>query len=291
MKILVYVRQIFGAGFNPVDPVNKCINDQGAWFQHHPKDERAVEQALRLKDAVPGSELTVVGIGPERVEADLRGYLSVGADKAIRIWDDALEDMQLEDCMCATLLEALLRSGEITCDWLLCGDDEMSTVAIHLAELSKRPLATAVSGVASLDGDGEGLLRVKRRLEKSTLTLALSAPAIVAVERGDALRYPKHSDRLRASQQDIGVVALESLGLAAQGLRDKRRLQVDAITSPKPTRKIFPAQGSGSSRVVDLYLGGVGGGGNKQIVEDSVDNMAELVVEKIDRATHGGLSS
>src|SRR5260221_14429448 len=52
-------------------------------------DEYAVEEALRLKEA-QGGEVTILTMGPERATETIRKALSMGADKAVHVVDDAL---------------------------------------------------------------------------------------------------------------------------------------------------------------------------------------------------------
>src|SRR5215204_1476621 len=54
-------------------------------------NERAVEAALQLKEAQGGdSAVTVVCMGPDRATDAIRKALSMGADKAVHLKDDAL---------------------------------------------------------------------------------------------------------------------------------------------------------------------------------------------------------
>src|SRR5438445_9023060 len=52
-------------------------------------NERTVEEALRIKEA-HGGEVTVVCMGPDRAADAIRKALSMGADKAIHVCDEAL---------------------------------------------------------------------------------------------------------------------------------------------------------------------------------------------------------
>lgn len=52
-------------------------------------NERAVEEALLIKEA-QGGEVTVLAMGPERATEAIRKALSMGADKAIHVKDDAI---------------------------------------------------------------------------------------------------------------------------------------------------------------------------------------------------------
>ena len=52
-------------------------------------NERAVEEALLLQEA-HGGEVTVIAMGPDRATDAIRKALSMGADKAIHVSDEAL---------------------------------------------------------------------------------------------------------------------------------------------------------------------------------------------------------
>ena len=52
-------------------------------------NERAVEEALQLQ-ATHGGEVTVVSVGPDRATDAIRKALSMGADKAVHVSDEAL---------------------------------------------------------------------------------------------------------------------------------------------------------------------------------------------------------
>src|SRR5690625_7620141 len=60
------------------------IEDDGAEFIINPYDEYAVEEAITQRDE-HGGEVTVVTIGDEDSEQQLRTALAMGADKAVLI--------------------------------------------------------------------------------------------------------------------------------------------------------------------------------------------------------------
>ena len=53
-------------------------------------DEYAIEQALRIAQASDDSQVTALTMGPEDAADALRMALSMGADKAVHIIDDAI---------------------------------------------------------------------------------------------------------------------------------------------------------------------------------------------------------
>src|ERR1022692_2810170 len=52
-------------------------------------DEFAIEEGLRLAES-HGGEVTILSMGPERATESIRKALSMGADKAVHLADDAL---------------------------------------------------------------------------------------------------------------------------------------------------------------------------------------------------------
>src|ERR1700688_4575305 len=93
MKILVAVKQVsaldedfeFRDDGRDVDP-DFLIRDLNEW------DDFSLEEAVKIKEAAAQPiEVAAVSVGPEEVDEALRKCLAKGADRAIRIWDDAIE--------------------------------------------------------------------------------------------------------------------------------------------------------------------------------------------------------
>src|ERR1700744_2766450 len=53
-------------------------------------DEYGIEEALLIKEANDGSEVTILSMGPEKASESIRKALSMGADKAVHLTDSAL---------------------------------------------------------------------------------------------------------------------------------------------------------------------------------------------------------
>src|SRR3954462_8293002 len=70
------------------------INEDGAEFIINPYDEYAVEEAIVVRDA-QGGEVTVISVGSEEAEKQLRTALAMGADKAVLI--NTEEDLDESD--------------------------------------------------------------------------------------------------------------------------------------------------------------------------------------------------
>ncbi|MCI4060285.1 electron transfer flavoprotein subunit beta, partial [Bacillus cereus] len=66
---------------------NGALYDGEAEFIINPYDEYAIEDAIQVRDA-QGGEVTVVTVGGEDSEKDLRTALAMGCDQAVLINSD-----------------------------------------------------------------------------------------------------------------------------------------------------------------------------------------------------------
>src|ERR1700749_4495609 len=73
-------------------------------------DEFAIEEALKLAEAQGGSGVTIPTMGPEKAADSIRKALSMGADKAVHVIDDALAGSDAVETSLA-LAEALTVLG------------------------------------------------------------------------------------------------------------------------------------------------------------------------------------
>jgi electron transfer flavoprotein beta subunit len=108
-------------------------------------DESAVEQALLLKEAVPGSAVHVVSYGPgPRTEEVLRSAIALGCDRAT--WVEAPAGEGADPVVVARALAVAI--GPVPHDLVLCGkqagDDESGVVGAALGELLAIPDFSAV---------------------------------------------------------------------------------------------------------------------------------------------------
>ena len=83
MNIYVLVKRTFDTEERIVVSGGK-IQEDGAEFIINPYDEYAIEEAIQVRDA-HGGEVTVLTMGGEEAEKQLRTALAMGADKAVLI--------------------------------------------------------------------------------------------------------------------------------------------------------------------------------------------------------------
>jgi electron transfer flavoprotein beta subunit len=92
MKIFVCVKQIPDPNtvVSKLDPNTKRLVRSGVSLVLDPGDETTISAAIKLRDTIGNSELTVVSMGPSSAQEALRRALAMGADRAILITDPAL---------------------------------------------------------------------------------------------------------------------------------------------------------------------------------------------------------
>jgi electron transfer flavoprotein beta subunit len=175
-------------------------------------DAYALEEALQLKEK-HGGEVVVVSAGPERVGSTIREALAKGADRAIHIDCD---DLNQRDALgVARLLSEAIRAEtpDLTLTGLQSDDLGYGQTGVILAELLGLPHASLILHVEKTEAG----LTVKRELEEGWFqTIELPVPAVLTIQSGgNKLRYAtlmgikkaKTKEIRRVTSQDIGKVA------------------------------------------------------------------------------------
>ena len=90
MNIYVVMKRTFDTE-EKISIKNGKVSEDSAEFIINPYDEYAIEEALKLREE-HGGEVTVVTVGEEEAEKELRTALAMGADKAVLINDEEVEE-------------------------------------------------------------------------------------------------------------------------------------------------------------------------------------------------------
>jgi electron transfer flavoprotein beta subunit len=145
-------------------------------------DESAVEQALLLKESIPGSRVHVVSCGPApRTEEVLRAAIALGCDQAT--WVEASAESVNDPGAAARALAVAVRG--LPHDLVLCGkqagDDESGLVAGALAELLGVP---DFGYVVDLRWDaGSSLLKFQRATEAGQESWESPTPCVIGLQQ------------------------------------------------------------------------------------------------------------
>jgi len=216
-------------------------------------DEYAVEEALRLKESQGGdSTVTVLSMGPEKTSETLRKALSMGADEAVHVVDDALHG---SDALATSLVlaKALATTGF---DLVVLGtestDARMSVVPAMLAERLALPQLTFAAEV-QVDGS---TVRIRRQTEYGFDRVEAPLPAVVSVvEKINEPRYPSFKGIMAAKKKPVTTLSVADLGVDAGsvGLAGARSQVVDfAERPPRQAGTIVKDEGDGAQKVLEF---------------------------------------
>ncbi|MDE8735210.1 electron transfer flavoprotein subunit beta/FixA family protein, partial [Eubacteriales bacterium DFI.9.88] len=90
MRIIVCVKQVPNTNQIRINPETGTLIRDGVPSILNHDDANALEQALAIKDANPGTEVIALTMGPPQAKEMLQECLAMGADDAILLSDRAL---------------------------------------------------------------------------------------------------------------------------------------------------------------------------------------------------------
>lgn len=172
--------------------------------------ERALEVALRAKDADKSVEVVAVTMGPATATEALRKALSMGADSAIHLSGDALAGA--DALATARALAGGLRGQGF--DLVVAGNESTDgrggVVPAMVSELLGVPYLGPLN---SVEFGGQGV-RGERENTDGTQVLSAALPAVISVtERFAEARFPKFKGIMTAKRKPVLVHAAAALGL------------------------------------------------------------------------------
>jgi electron transfer flavoprotein beta subunit len=189
-------------------------------------DAFSLEAALALRDeaardGAESVEVLAVTVGDEHSEPALRAALAMGAERAIRVWDESLDGaLDGADPLSVARLLAAVAEAESP-QLILCGAQsaDMAHAASGVALAGLLDFAH-VAVVSAIERDGEQLT-VQRELEGAGVELLrISTPALLTVQTG--INRPRRAN-LRAIKQaraaTVTVLGLDELGLDGAALK------------------------------------------------------------------------
>lgn len=211
MKILVPAKRVPDPNSTiKVKPDGSGIVTDGLKWVINPFDEIAIEEALRIKEKLAGSEVVLVGIGSKASSEQLRTGLAMGADRAVLV----VTEEAIDSRAVATILKKLV--GDEKADLVLMGkqaiDADSNQAGQMLAEMLDWPQATFASKV-ELAGDQKSM-QVTREVDGGLEVLSLPLPAVVTTDlRLNEPRYASLPGIMKARKKELKEVPLADLGV------------------------------------------------------------------------------
>ncbi len=186
----------------------------------NPEDLNALEQALRIKDANPGSTVTILTMGLPRAAEVIREAIFRGADGGIVLTDRALGGA---DTLATSysLAQAVKKFGNY--DLILGGrqaiDGDTAQVGPQIAEKLGIPQVTYAEEIVDL---ADGHITVKRRLENGVETVKAPLPCLVTVGSSAPECRPRNAMRVMKYKYAVTPSEMAKLAPEIKELVEKR---------------------------------------------------------------------
>jgi electron transfer flavoprotein beta subunit len=210
MKIIVCIKQV------PERDAQVRIDSAGTWieesdiqFAMNESDAYALEEALQLKEK-HGGEVVVLSGGPERAGTTIREALAKGADRAIQV---EANDLNQRDALgVAQLLAAAVKqeNPDLILTGLQSDDLGYGQTGVIMAELMGLPHSSLILNVEK----SEAGITVKRELEEGWFqNIELPLPAVLMIQSGGTkLRYATLMGIKKAKTKELRKVTAAELG-------------------------------------------------------------------------------
>jgi electron transfer flavoprotein beta subunit len=217
MKILVAVKQVAALDEDfeirddgrDIDP-DFLIRDLNEW------DDFSLEEAVKIKEAsAEPVEVIAVTVGTDEADESLRKCLAKGADRAIRVWDAAIEGS--DSIAVARVLAAVAKreAPQLLFAGVQSSDQSFASTGIATAALLGWPHAAVVCNLNYAPGAKTAVFR--RELEGGLLhEVEIQCPAVLTIQLG--INTPRYAS-LRSIKQ-AAAKPIEQLSLADVGLTE-----------------------------------------------------------------------
>ena len=207
---------------------NGEIQDGDAEYIINPYDEYAIEEAITQRDA-HGGKVTIVTVGDEEAEKQLRTALAMGADDAVLINEEDIENGDTHST--AQVIAKYLENQSV--DLILAGnmaiDGGSGQVGPLVAELLN---INAVTTITKLSINGE-TATITRDVEGDEELLEVPLPLLVTCQQGlNEPRYPSLPGIMKAKKKPIEEIELDDLDLEnLAGLTNREEIFLPAEKS------------------------------------------------------------
>lgn len=186
----------------------------------NPEDLNALEQALRLKDAHPGSTVTILTMGPGRAAEIIREGLFRGADNGYLLTDRAFAGADTLATSYA-LATAIKKIG--ACDVIIGGrqaiDGDTAQVGPQVAEKLGMTQITYAEEILAV---ADGRIKVKRHIDGGVETVEGPLPIVITVNGSAAPCRPRNAKLVQKYKHAKTITEKQQGNLDYTDLYDRR---------------------------------------------------------------------
>lgn len=233
MKIVVPVKSVAVLDDEPEIVGGTAVDPDAIERELNEWDAFSLEEALLLREAADGGEVVVVTVGDADADEALLTCLAKGADRSLRVWDEALEGA---DALAVARVLAAVVERELP-DLVLCGvqSSDAADGATGIALAGHLDLAH-VAVVAGVEHDAASrAVTVRRELEGGLVELVrVGLPALLTIQTGtNEPRYANLRAIKQARDKPRAELSLADVGLDADAVAQAAGARVRALGSPE----------------------------------------------------------
>ena len=252
MKIIVCIKQVLDTAAQ-IQIVNGRVVSPGSSRIINPYDEFAIEEAVRIKEKKPDTEITILSLGPDGVKDSIKKALAMGADRAVHLIDNKFEG--LDSFAQAQVLAHGIKKAPY--DLILCGrqavDLDMAQTGPALATFLGIPFVTVVTGI-DFSEDFQSL-KIIRQVEGGNEFHEFSLPVLLTCQKGlNEPRLPSLKGIMAAKKKEVLTLSANELDLGMFNTSNNRVIEKNLCLPPEQKKGII-LQGtdeSVSSELVSL---------------------------------------
>ncbi len=210
MNVLVCIKQV-----PDMESKFKISNDK-QWYEQsdltfkiNEYDEYAVEEAVRLKEKLANTEITVLSIGPERTKEAIRKALAIGADKGVHVLDN--EPQKKDSFQIASIIANYAKDKSFDIIFLGMQSQDRGSAAVGpiVSELLGYNCVTTIVSFEYVDGK----VNVKRELEGGIKAkVSAKTPIVLTCQLGlNTVRYPTLPNIMKAKKKELNTINVSEL--------------------------------------------------------------------------------
>ncbi len=254
MNIVVCVKQVPDTAVERMLRPDGTLDRAAADGLINELDEYAIEEGLRIAEA-HGGEVTVLSMGPGKAAESVRKALSMGADRAVHLADEALAG---SDALATSYAMARVLTV-IGFDLVICGSESTDArTGVLPAMLAERLGVAQLTLASKVDIDGTAV-SIRRVSDEGYDIVAGQLPAVVSVvEKINEPRYPSFKGIMAAKKKPVRALTLAGAGIdpAEVGLGGSATAVADfAARPPRAAGVVVRDDGDGGVKVAAFLAG------------------------------------
>lgn len=243
MNVLVFVKQVADTEARIIISSDQKTLEIENKYAVNFFDEFAVEEAIRIKEALKDVQITVCTYAPPRAMEALRTMIAMGADRAFLI--DSTNYENDDPLIVSRILAGFAKKEGF--DMILCGrqamDDESANVGPMVAEFLNIPHVSQVTRLKVIDttrAEAENEIEGGRRVSEVLL------PALFTAQKGlNEPRVPLITGVMKAMKTQIPVIDPATMEIPFGSIdNDASKITVLSYESPPKRPSVRIVEGA-----------------------------------------------